>query len=58
MIVEIFIKGSNFKKLHDTLWNVKKIERSGHYFVVTFEEDAEKESVFLDCEKFEMRVCY
>lgn len=58
MIIEVFVKGSSFKKFYDTFWNVKKIERSGHYFVLTFEEDAEKENVLLDCEKFEMRMCY
>lgn len=53
MIVEVFFKGSNFKKHYDTFWNIEKINRSGHHFILTGKDD-----IFLDTEKYELRVTY
>lgn len=60
MIVEVFFRGSNFKKLYDTFWNVEKIHRSGHHFILYREKDTgyEEDNVYLDTEKYELRVRY
>lgn len=55
MIVEVFFKGSNFKKLHDTIWNIKEIKQSGRFFILVNTEGAH---FHLDTEAFELRVCY
>ena len=57
MVVEVFIKGSNFKKLYDTFWNVKEIKRSGGLFILTFEPEKNKENISLDIYKYEFKVC-
>lgn len=56
MIVEVFYKGSNFKRLYDSFWNIEKIYRSGHYFILVTEYG--EENVLLDTEKYELRVTY
>lgn len=56
MIVEVFVKGSCFKKLYDTFWNIEKIDRSGRFFVLVTKD--EKDNVYLDTEGYELRVCY
>lgn len=57
MVVEVFIKGSNFKKLYDTFWNVKEIKRSSGLFILTFEPEKNKENISLDIYKYEFKVC-
>lgn len=57
MIVEVFFKGSNFKKNYDTFWNIKTIERDGNNFIlVTDKYMADNENVILDTNKYELRV--
>lgn len=56
MIVEVFYKGSNFKKFYDTFWNIEKINRSGHHFILVTKYG--EEDVFLDTETYELRVSY
>lgn len=59
MIVEVFYKGSNFKRLYDTFWNIKTIVRNGDNFCLIPEQEAEaNETIVLNVEEFELRVCY
>lgn len=59
MIVEVFYKGSNFKRLYDTFWNVKSIVRNGINFCLIPEQESEVSETFvLNVEEFELRVCY
>lgn len=59
MIVEVFHKGSNFKKLYDTFWNIKSIERSAGVFVLaTDKHTTDNEDIVLDNDQYELRVSY
>lgn len=59
MIVEVFFKGSNFKKIYDTFWNIKTIERDGNNFIlVTDKYMTDNENTILDTNEYELRVCY
>lgn len=59
MIVEVFYKGSNFKKLYDTFWNIKSIEKNGNNFIlVTDKYMTENDNVVLDTNEYELRVTY
>jgi len=57
MIVEVFFKGSNFKRLYDTFWNIKSIERDGNNFIlVTDKYMTDNKNVVLDINEYELRV--
>lgn len=59
MIVEVFFKGSNFKKIYDTFWNIKTIERDGDNFIlVTDKYMTDNENVVLNTNEYELRVAY
>ena len=59
MIVEVYYKGSNFKKLYDTFWNIKSIEKNGNNFIlVTDKYMTENDNVVLDTNEYELRVTY
>lgn len=58
MIVEVFFRGSSFKEFYDTFWNIKKINRSGHYFLLVREYEDKEYIIYLDTEKYELRVTY
>lgn len=58
MIVEVFYKGTFFKKPFDTFWNIKKIVRSGSNFCLVPEEDSPDEAVVLNTDEYELRVHY
>lgn len=59
MIVEVFFKGSNFKKIYDTFWNIKTIERDGDNFIlVTDKYMTDNENVVLSTNEYELRVSY
>lgn len=59
MIVEVFFKGSNFKKIYDTFWNIKTIKRDGDNFIlVTDKYMTDNENVVLNTNKYELRVAY
>lgn len=57
MIIEVFFKGSNFKRLYDTFWNIRAIYDDGANFVL-ITDNRNEESVFLDSNKYELRVTY
>ena len=57
MIVEVFFKGSNFKRLYNTFWNIRTIYDDGANFVLTTDNPNE-ESVFLDSNEYELKVTY
>ncbi len=57
MIVEVFFKGSNFKRLYNTFWNIRTIYDDGANFVLTT-DNRNEESVFLDSNEYELRVTY
>lgn len=56
MIVEVFFKGSNFKKLYDTFWSIKKIDHDDGKFILITEYG--KENILLNSSDYELRVCY
>jgi hypothetical protein len=57
MIVEVFFRGSNFKKIYDTFWNIKTIERNGNNFIlVTDKYMTDNKNVVLDINEYELRV--
>lgn len=57
MIVEVFFRGSNFKKIYDTFWNIKTIERNGNNFIlVTDKNMTDNKNVVLDINEYELRV--
>ena len=59
MIVEAFFKGSNFKNLFDTFWNIKSIERDGNSFIlVTDKYMTDNNNVVLNTNNYELRVTY
>lgn len=59
MIVEVFFKGSNFKKIYDTFWNIKTIERDGDNFIlITDKYMTDNENVVLSTNEYELRVSY
>lgn len=59
MIVEVFFKGSNFKKIYDTFWNIKTIERDGANFIlVTDKYMTNNKNVILNTNEYELRVAY
>lgn len=59
MIVEVFFKGSNFKNLFDTFWNIKSIERSGNNFIlVTDKYVTDNSNIVLNVNEYELRVTY
>ncbi len=59
MIVEVFFKGSNFKRLYDTFWNIKTIERSGNYFILVADRYVtNNDNIVLDTDEYELRVTY
>lgn len=59
MIVEVFFKGSNFKKIYDTFWNIKTIERNGNNFIlVTDKYRTDNKNVVLNTNEYELRVTY
>lgn len=59
MIVEVFFKGSHFKNLYDTFWNIKSIERDGDFFIlVTDKYMTNTENVVLNANEYELRVTY
>lgn len=57
MIVEVFFKGSNFKRLYDTFWNIKGIVHDEHNIILVTENKNE-ENILLDDSKYELRVTY
>lgn len=59
MIVEAFLKGSNFKNLYDTFWNIKSIERDGvNFILVTDKYITKNNNVVLSTNEYELRVTY
>lgn len=57
MIVEVFFKGSNFKRLYDTFWNIKSIEHNGNNLIlVTDMYMTKNEDVVLNSDEYELRV--
>ena len=56
MIVEVFFKGSNFKKNYDTFWNIEKIDHDNGNFILITEYG--KENIILNSTDYELRVCY
>lgn len=57
MIVEVFFKGSNFKRLHDTFWNIKSIEHDGNNLIlVTNKYMTKNKNVVLNSDEYELRV--
>lgn len=59
MIVEVFFKGSNFKRVYDTFWNIKSIERNGKDFVlITDKYMTDNDNVVLNTNEYELRVTY
>lgn len=57
MIVEVFFKGSNFKRFYDTFWNIRNIYDDGKNFVLTT-DNRNEEAVFLDSNEYELRVTH
>ncbi len=57
MIVEVFFKGSNFKRLYDTFWNIKGVVHDG-YNIILVTENKNEENILLDDNKYELRVTY
>lgn len=57
MVVEVFFKGSNFKRLYDIFWNIRTIYDNGANFVL-ITDNRNEESVFLDSNEYELRVTY
>lgn len=57
MIVEVFFKGTNFKKVYDTFWNIKSIERNGNDFVL-ISEKYKTDNIVLNVNEYELRVTY
>lgn len=56
MIVEVFLKGSNFKDFFKTFWNIEKIEHdNGNFIMIT---EYEKDNIVLNSNDYELRVCY
>lgn len=59
MIIEVFIKGSNFKKQYNTFWNIKSIENDGENFIlVTDKYMTKNDNVILSISEYELRVTY
>lgn len=59
MIVEVFVKGSNFKSLFDTFWNIKTIENDGcNFILVTDKYMTDNSNIILDTNEYELRVTY
>lgn len=59
MIVEVFVKGSNFKNLFDTFWNIKSIENDrANFILVTDKYMTKNKNVVLDMKEYELRVTY
>lgn len=57
MIIEVFFKGSNFKRLYDTFWNIRDIHYDGTTFVL-ITDNRNEEAVFLDSNEYELRVSW
>lgn len=57
MIVEVFFKGSNFKRLYDTFWNIKSIVHDGN-FIILATENLNDDAVLLNDNEYELRVTY
>ena len=55
MTIEVFFKGSNFKRLYDTFWNIRDIQYDGTAFVL-ITDNRNEEAVFLDSNEYELRV--
>lgn len=59
MIVEAFYKGSNFKNLFDTFWNIKSIENDGANFIlVTDKYMTKNDNIVLSTNEYELRITY
>lgn len=56
MIIEAFLKGSNFKDFFETFWNIEKIEHDNGKFILITEY--EKDNIVLSSSDYELRVCY
>ena len=56
MIIEVFFKGSNFKDLFETFWNIEKIEHDNGSFILITEYG--KDNIVLSSNNYELRVCY
>ena len=55
MIVEVFYRGTNFKKVYNTFWNVKNIVHDGYFIILVF-RNSKYDVVSLREEDFELRV--
>ena len=53
MIVEVFVKGSHFKKLIDTYWSIKSIQYDGKFLILISGDNF----IALDSDDCEIRVC-
>lgn len=56
MIVEVFLKGSNFKDFFETFWSIEKIEHDNGNFILITEYG--KDNIVLNSSDYELRVCY
>ncbi len=57
MIVEVFFKGSNFKRLYDIFWNIKSVVHDGDFIILTT-ENLNDDAVLLNDNEYELRVTY
>lgn len=57
MIVEVFFKGSNFRRLYDTFWNIKGIVHDGN-FIILVTENKNEDNILLNDSEYELRVTY
>lgn len=57
MIVEVFFKGSNFKRLYDTFWNIKGIVHDGN-FIILVTKNKNEDNILLNDSEYELRVTY
>ena len=55
MIVEVFEKGSNFKKFVDIHWRVVRIEMDGGQYILVSENPPNE---VIDADKYEFKVSY
>lgn len=56
MVVEVFLKGNNFKDFFETFWSIEKIEHDNGNFILITEYG--KDNIVLNSSDYELRVCY
>lgn len=56
MIIEVFVKGTNFQKHHGTFWNIKSILLDGGFFILVC--DNPQQTLKFDAGTYELRVTY